>query len=255
MATQHYRRALFSTGNSHILIPDLRDNALAKLRDTAVGNSGSLGVENRVNSSTGDFKVCLASAFELDPASNNVLVVLMSEDGDGAWVPDWKDVYMVPDNVVQACKLQGMMSLIWDGNKGVWQCSSMTAQMHQRMRMKAKEAMLAWFKRQGGHNVRTKKQVVANSYAAATERVRNLYEGQLVLLGGAEVAEVRGLERGDEAHVLVLPYEHLENVTKTSSKWKLSATSEVRKVRRSDVQQVEWRVEKKTAIVIVFMAM
>ena len=49
-------------------------------------------------------------------------------------------------------------------------------------------------------------------------------------------------------------YEHLANVTRSSSEWQLSASSQVQKVRRMELQPVDWKIEMKTLRVTVFIA-
>ena len=115
------------------------------------------------------------------------------------------------------------------------------------------QATLAWFQKQGGHNVSTKQTVLNNSKQAATDRLTQLYEGQRQMFAG-QLVEIRGLERATESHVDVLAYEHVRNPTRSSSEWLLSARSEVQRVPRDELQPVDWKVEPKTMQVTVFMA-
>ena len=177
----------------------------------------------------------------------------MDKDNNEGWTPDWDSTYMIPSDMVDACRLRGILSMVWDGNHGVWQSGMMSSTLYAQQMRKAMEATLAWFDKKGGHNVRTKKAVLKDAKKAAAERVTQLYEGQLQMCEG-QLVEVRGLERASASHVEVLAYEHMGNVTRSSSEWQLSATSQVQKVRRVELQAVDWKIELKTQRVTVFIA-
>ena len=192
-----------------------------------------------------------ASVFDRDPATGDVVVVLMTEDGNNGWLPDWKAAYMIPSDVVEACKLKGILSMVWDGAAGTWR-NSMSSSLYEKQKTKGKEAMVSWFDNKDAHNVRTKKELLSASLRAAQERLKQLYEGQMIMYDG-HLAEVRGLEKADESQVFVLPYEHVENLSTSSSAWKLSATSRVQRVSRTAVSPVDWKVDWKTMTVTMFM--
>jgi hypothetical protein len=260
MAQQHYRRTMYAASNGEIMIPDLRHtksyhtatDRMNKSKNGSFGRKSENSSLGRKSENRGTPPTCFATALDLDPGTGDVLVVLMTEAADGAWVHDWKATYMVPDEVVSSCALRGMLSMVWDNDRAGW-ITGMNASMHDMQMRKATEATAAWFNNKGGHDAKTKQKILSEAHRAAASRMLAGYEGQVVLADG-HVAEVRGLEKADEQFVYVLPYEHIRQVTATSSEWKLLATSHLLKARRTSVKPVAWSVHMTTMITTVFMA-
>ena len=172
-----------------------------------------------------------ASAFDSDPATGDVMVVLMKEQAGAAadklrYKPDWQAVFMLPPDVVRGARLQGMFELVWDDG---W-TTNLTKEEMVGLSKKADEAVQAWLASEGLSQVRAKEQRVAAARKAGCERVQGLYEGQIVVLSDGSVGEVRGLEwsRHVGSEVGILPYELVRMQSRSSSEWCLRHSSVIK---------------------------
>ena len=181
-----------------------------------------------------------AAAYDTDPATGDVLVVLMSEATSvgprKVWKPNWDSVYMLPQWLVKQCRLEGMLNLSWtDG----W-AHSVNSDKLKQLAVRADKAVQSWLAQEGLKQLRAKVERVAAAHKAGLARLKQLYEGQVVVMASGTVAEVRGLERSSDTEVSVLPYDLVEILTPNQSVWRLQHASTLQRCRRSDLQPADW---------------
>ena len=192
---------------------------------------------------------CFASAFELDPTTQDVMVVLMSREENG-YALDWNAAYMLPSSVVKAtCRTDGVFQMVWND---AWQSRMSERQWHKSLH-KANKSIHEWLADEGVSQVRGKQQQLRSCAETAKDRLKNLFEGQLVLFDGT-VAEVRGLEKDcGEDNVCVLRYTHvsMDSSCASASTWRLEHHTRVEVTARSNVNPVDWSWDASTVTVTV----
>lgn len=233
VSAQHLRGIMFKECSGHLLLPDFRDTC---------------SVRTRVGPASGILPPgCYASAFELDAATQCIMVVLMSPTEKGH-VLDWNAAYMLPASVCKANLLQGIFQMVW--SNGCWQ-SCMSSGQWQKHLQKADASVSHWLAEKGGSQVRAKQAHMQSSAAAAKLRLQSLFEGQIVLCSG-KVAEVRGLEkRCGEDKVHVLPYTQVSMDSPSSSTWRLEHGTWLEETDRSSLSTVDWTWNSKSVTVTV----
>ena len=189
-----------------------------------------------------------ASAFELDPSTSTIMVVLMQQ-AQGGYELDWNAAYMLPVAVVRAAQLNGLWDLSWDDHAACWLPSSIDRHSQQRVaKLEAvTNALRQWWKKD-------RRGALASAQKAARVRLQGRFEGQLVLHDG-QVMEVRGLERASRDTITVLPYELIDGSPSPSrSLWQLRHNSELKSVPRHGLRSVDWTLPSRfTADIMVHM--
>ena len=184
--------------------------------------------------------MAFAKAFDIDPCTASVLVVLMTLD-NGVHHVDWNAAYMLPRAIVEPNLLRGIWQLVWkDDNTGTGYVTRMPTTHQEKQLQNVTLALHKWLKDAGcGQGVRAKKARLKHAQTEGISRLTALYEGQLVLVDGI-VAEVRGLEKAHGEFVFVLPYSLVKHETPSSSLWHLTHQSKLRTVPRSSVLPADW---------------
>lgn len=232
MASQHYRSLMFKACSGHLILPDFRHWAEEGTTVTSHTSPHS----------------CFASAFELDPATQCVMVVLMSPTEEAnTYTLDWNAAYMVPAHVCNTNLLQGIYQMAWNDRK--WK-STMPPDQHEKHLQKATKSVHSWLTDKGvNENAPAKKEFMQASATSARDRLHNFFEGQIVLHHGV-VVEVRGLEKNGREHDMwVLPYTFVRMDSQRTSTWRLRHGTILQATVRSSLTPVDWSWNNKTATV------
>ena len=100
-----------------------------------------------------------------------------------------------------------------------------------------------WLSEQGASQVRQKQKHLAEIKAATADRLKQGYEGQVVMVDGT-VAEVRGLMTPEctssADSVCVLPYDLVSRESRSQTTWQLSHTAQLKLVKEDELRLVDW---------------